>query len=66
MEPVKTEAYFYNPGMTPRELEDWLSQQQHAVKCYNSLMREKPSLLPGFRKLKFRKMNLLRVAFQEN
>ncbi|OON35646.1 hypothetical protein BTJ39_22365 [Izhakiella australiensis] len=44
MEPVKTEAYFFNPGLSPDELEDWLGQQQHAIKCYNSLIREKAEL----------------------
>ncbi|WP_261640835.1 hypothetical protein [Erwinia mallotivora] len=40
----KSDACFFNPGMTPCELEDWLIQQQHAVKCYNNLMRAKAEL----------------------
>lgn len=38
------QPYFFNPGMTPEDLEDWLSQQKRHLASYNNLIKEKATL----------------------
>lgn len=39
------EPYFYNPGMTPEQLEDWLNQQKLHLSHYNRLVSERAALI---------------------
>lgn len=44
MQEEKQEPYFYNPGMSSEQLEDWLNQQCLYVAHYNRLLKEKTAL----------------------
>lgn len=41
----KNEPYFFNPGMSPEELEHWLGQQKLHLSHYNRVVKEKAVLL---------------------
>ncbi|CAI1598290.1 Uncharacterised protein [Serratia fonticola] len=41
---MQNEPYFYNPGMTPEQLEDWLGQQKSHLSYYNQLVSERAAL----------------------
>ncbi|HCI5922643.1 TPA: hypothetical protein NPN56_004930 [Klebsiella pneumoniae] len=38
------QPYFFNPGMTTQQLEDWLGQQKIYLAHFNSLIAEKAAL----------------------
>ena len=38
------QPYFFNPGMTVEQLEDWLEQQKLHLSRYNRLVKEKAEL----------------------
>ncbi|AFJ47162.1 hypothetical protein EBL_c20710 [Shimwellia blattae DSM 4481 = NBRC 105725] len=40
----KPQPYFYNPGMSSTQLENWLGQQKIHLSRYNSLLKEKAAL----------------------
>lgn len=42
---MQNEPYFYNPGMTPEQLEDWLNQQKLHLSHYNRLVSERAALI---------------------
>nr|WP_223664479.1 hypothetical protein [Serratia sp. JSRIV002] len=42
---MQNEPYFYNPGMTPEQLEDWLGQQKLHLSHYNRLVSERAALI---------------------
>lgn len=44
MQDGKQQPYFFNPGMTPEELEDWLGQQKTHLAHFNRLVTEKAAL----------------------
>lgn len=44
MQAEKQQPYFYNPGMSAEQLEDWLNQQRLYVAHYNRLLKEKTAL----------------------
>lgn len=44
MQDGKQQPYFFNPGMTPEQLEDWLGQQKLHLTYYNQLVNEKAAL----------------------
>ncbi|MDY8731441.1 hypothetical protein UY936_25160, partial [Escherichia coli] len=44
MQGEKQQAYFFNPGMTVEQLEDWLEQQKLHLSRYNRLVKEKAEL----------------------
>lgn len=44
MQNEKQQPYFFNPGMTSEQLEDWLGQQKLHLTHYNSLVKEKAAL----------------------
>ncbi|HFW0557292.1 TPA: hypothetical protein ACITL5_000870 [Salmonella enterica subsp. enterica serovar Virchow] len=44
MQDGKQQPYFFNPGMTPEQLEDWLGQQKLHLTHYNRLVKEKAAL----------------------
>lgn len=44
MQEEKQQPYFYNPGMSAEQLEDWLNQQHLHVVCFNRLVKEKATL----------------------
>ncbi|BEM86813.1 hypothetical protein SME46J_12830 [Serratia marcescens] len=41
----KNEPYFFNPGMSPEQLEHWLGQQKLHLSHYNRVVKEKAALL---------------------
>lgn len=41
MQGEKQQPYFFNPGMTVEQLEDWLEQQKLHLSRYNRLVKEK-------------------------
>lgn len=47
MQGEKQQPYFFNPGMTVEQLEDWLEQQKLHLSRYNRLVKEKQSLKNG-------------------
>ena len=44
MQDGKQQPYFYNPGMTTEQLEDWLGQQKTHLAHFNRLVKEKAAL----------------------
>ncbi|MCK7174373.1 hypothetical protein L8P05_10600 [Enterobacter cloacae] len=44
MQDGKQQLYFFNPGMLPEELEDWLGQQKTHLAHFNRLVKEKAAL----------------------
>lgn len=38
----KNEPYFFNPGMSPEQLEHWLGQQKLHLSHYNRVVKKKP------------------------
>lgn len=44
MQNEKQQPYFFNPGMSPEQIEDWLSQQKSHIAHFNRLMTEKAAL----------------------
>ncbi|WP_449543810.1 hypothetical protein [Enterobacter ludwigii] len=38
------QPYFFNPGMTAEQLEDWLGQQKTHLAHFNRLVKEKAAL----------------------
>lgn len=44
MQDGKQQPYFFNPGMTTEQLEDWLGQQKTHVARVNCLVKEKAAL----------------------
>ncbi|MFJ5855264.1 hypothetical protein ACIQCT_20340 [Enterobacter cancerogenus] len=40
----KQQPYFFNPGMTTDQLEDWLGQQKTHLAHFNRLVKEKAAL----------------------
>ncbi|RSB31995.1 hypothetical protein [Enterobacter cloacae] len=38
------QPYFFNPGMTAEQLEDWLGQQKNHLAHFNRLVKEKAAL----------------------
>ncbi|EBU0332627.1 hypothetical protein KAM11_002307 [Salmonella enterica subsp. enterica serovar Muenchen] len=45
MQDEKQQPYFFNPGMTTEQLEDWLGQQKLHLTHYNRLVKEKAALV---------------------
>ncbi|EKN0851206.1 hypothetical protein IF822_25460 [Citrobacter freundii] len=45
MQDEKQQPYFFNPGMTSEQLEDWLGQQKLHLTHYNRLVKEKAALV---------------------
>ncbi len=41
MQDKNQKPYFFNPGMTPEQLEEWLNKQMLFVRNYNRLAKEK-------------------------
>jgi len=41
---INHEPHFFNPGMSPEELEDWLNKQRIHVAHFNQLVRQKAAL----------------------
>lgn len=44
MQDGKQQPYFFNPGMTTEQLEDWLGQQKTHIAHFNCLVKEKAAL----------------------
>ena len=44
MQDGKQQPYFFNPGMTTEQLEDWLGQQKTHLAHLNRLVKEKAAL----------------------
>jgi hypothetical protein len=44
MQTEKQQPYFYNPGLTSEQLEDWLGQQKLHLTHFNQLVKEKAAL----------------------
>lgn len=44
MQDGKQQPYFFNPGMTAEQLEDWLGQQKTHLAHFNCLVKEKAAL----------------------
>lgn len=44
MRDEKQQPYFFNPGMTSEQLEDWLGQQKTHLAHLNRLVKEKADL----------------------
>lgn len=44
MQDEKQQPYFFNPGMTVEQLEDWLGQQKLHLTHFNRLVKEKAAL----------------------
>lgn len=44
MQDGKQQPYFFNPGMTAEQLEDWLGQQKTHIAHFNCLVKEKAAL----------------------
>jgi len=44
MQSEKQQPYFYNPGMNPLQLEEWLNQQKLHVAHFNRLYKERAAL----------------------
>ena len=44
MQDGKQQPYFFNPGMTTEQLEDWLGQQKTHLAHLNRLLKEKAAL----------------------
>jgi len=44
MQDGKQQPYFFNPGMTAEQLEDWLGQQKTHLAHFNRLVEEKAAL----------------------
>ncbi|HEL8386070.1 TPA: hypothetical protein U0D20_004826 [Escherichia coli] len=44
MQDKNQKPYFFNPGMTPEQLEEWLNKQMLFVRNYNRLAKEKAHL----------------------
>ncbi|CAM7464856.1 Phage membrane protein [Citrobacter freundii] len=44
MQDGKQQPYFYNPGMTTEQLEDWIGQQKIHLAHFNHLVKEKAAL----------------------
>lgn len=42
---MQNEPYFYNLGVTPEQLEDWLGQQKLHLSHYNRLISERAALI---------------------
>lgn len=47
----KQQPYFFNPGMTPEQLEHWLGQQRLHLSHFNSLVKEKAALEERLREI---------------
>ena len=45
MQSDKQQPYFFNPGMTTEQIEDWLEQQKRHICHYNRLVRERAALI---------------------
>ncbi len=45
MQDKNQQPYFFNPGMTPEQLEEWLNQQMFFVARYNHLVKKKAVLV---------------------
>ncbi|ECC9580811.1 hypothetical protein ACK1DB_004350 [Salmonella enterica] len=45
MQDEKQQPYFFNPGMSAEQLEDWLGQQKFHLTHYNRLVKEKAALV---------------------
>lgn len=44
MQDEKQQPYFFNPGMSAEQLEDWLGQQKLHLTHFNRLVNEKAAL----------------------
>lgn len=44
MQDEKQQPYFFNPGMSAEQLEDWLGQQKTHLAHFNRLVAEKAAL----------------------
>jgi len=44
MQDGKQQPYFFNPGMTAEQLEDWLGQQKTHLAHFNRLVKKKAAL----------------------
>lgn len=44
MQDEKQQPYFFNPGMSAEQLEDWLGQQKTHLAHFNRLVKEKAAL----------------------
>lgn len=44
MQDEKQQPYFFNPGMSVEQLEDWLGQQKTHLVHFNQLVKEKAAL----------------------
>ena len=44
MQSEKQQPYFFNPGMSAEQLEDWLGQQKLHLSHFNQLVKEKAAL----------------------
>lgn len=44
MKGEKQQPYFFNPGMSAEQLEDWLGQQKLHISQFNRLVKEKAAL----------------------
>lgn len=44
MQDEKQQPYFFNPGMSAEQLEDWLGQQKLHLTHFNRLVKEKAAL----------------------
>ena len=44
MKDEKPQPYFFNPGMSAEQLEDWLGQQKLHLTHFNCLVKEKAAL----------------------
>ncbi|MEG1421295.1 MAG: hypothetical protein RSA95_02360 [Citrobacter sp.] len=41
---VNQQPYFFNPGMSAEQLEDWLEKQRSYLSRFNGLVKEKAAL----------------------
>lgn len=48
---MQNEPYFYNPGMTPEQLEHWLNQQKLHLSHYNRLVAERAALIERLKEI---------------
>ncbi|HBC1013513.1 TPA: hypothetical protein IGZ65_005316 [Escherichia coli] len=44
MQDKNQQPYFFNPGMTPEQLEEWLNKQMLFVRRYNQCAKQKAHL----------------------
>ncbi|ENF6040754.1 hypothetical protein ABRV10_002768 [Citrobacter amalonaticus] len=51
MQDEKQQPYFFNPGMSAEQLEDWLGQQKLHLTHFNRLVKEKAALEERLREI---------------